>query len=300
MYLKPLSFHEFLVALGETQLIGHLAKVDLQAPSSEAIHQHALLLFKQYLLVGGMPAAVQEFLNTKSFLSARRVHQLLLQAYQNDFGKYATKTQYKHLQKLFEKAPGIVGSHFKYVAIDPEARSRDLKTAVKQLAWAGLIHQVFETNASGIPLQSQVNDSKFKLVFLDVGLLQTATHLDIDAISSEDIQQINSGAIAEQVVGQEWVAYSDSYESPGLYFWKREKKNSDAEVDYVVQLGSKIFPLEVKAGKTGHLRSLQSFINEKHSDFGIRISSAALSYQNRVLTIPFYLIANLNRLIKSI
>ena len=102
------------------------------------------------------------------------------------------------------------------------------------------------------------------------------------------------------MVGQELVAYSDLYESPGLYFWKREKKNSEAEVDYVVQLGSKIYPIEVKAGKTGHLRSLQSFINEKNSDFGIRISSAALSYQNRVLTIPFYLITELHRLVQSI
>ena len=300
MFLKPLSFHEFLDGLGETQAWEGLSRLTLSEPCPRGLHDHFLMLFRQYLLVGGMPAAVNAYVNqNRSFLAAQRVHQALLQAYQSDFGKYATRTQHKHLQRFFEKAPLVVGSHFKYVEIDPEARSRELKTALQQLCWAGLVHCVYETNASGIPLRSQADDAKFKLLFLDIGLMQTAGGVDAKTLWEEDILQIRSGSLAEQVVGQELLAYQDCYEPPHLYFWKREKKNSEAEVDYVIQLGSQIIPVEVKSGKTGHLKSLLRFIAEKKSPLGIKISSAPLSFEKQVLSVPLYMTEQIPRLVRE-
>jgi len=302
IFLKPLSFHEFLEALGETKVLATLSGVTFREPLSTAMHEHFLALFRRYLLVGGMPAAVSAYLEqNQSFLAAQRVHQSLLQTYQSDFGKYSSRSQYKYLQQFFEKAPMVVGSHFKYVAINPEVRSRELKTALQQLNWAGLIHTVYQTQASGVPLHAQVriDDSKFKLLFLDVGLMQTAGKIDSAAVWDDDILQIRSGALAEQVVGQELIAYQDPYESPQLFFWKREKKNSSAEVDYVIQNRTAIIPVEVKAGKTGHLKSLARFCEEKKPPVGLKISAAPLSRDPWVLSLPFYLIEQIPRLLSE-
>ncbi len=300
IYLKPLSFQEFLDALGENKIIEYLSKITLSDQFESGLHEHILILFKQYLLVGGMPAAVKAFVESKTFLESYRIHQALLQSYQSDFGKYSTKAQHKYLQRFFEKAPGVVGQHFKYVEIDPEARSRELKVALQQLTWSGLVHCIFETNASGIPLQSQVDEKKFKLLFLDVGLLQAAGKVNPQMPWEEDILQIRSGALAEQVVGQELLAYQDCYETPHLYFWKREKKNSSAEVDYVVQVGSRIMPIEVKSGKGGHLKSLHKFMEEKKAPMGLKISAAPLSLDGNILSVPFYLIKHIPRLLAKL
>lgn len=128
---------------------------------------------------------------------------------------------------------------------------------------------------------------------MDIGLLQCATELDYDATFNEDILQINAGAIAEQFVGQELIAYSNCYESKELYFWKREKKNSTAEIDYVNQYGSQIVGIEVKAGKTGRLKSLRQFMEEKQSLLGVRLCTNPLSFEHNILSVPLYLISEL-------
>ena len=110
-----------------------------------------------------MPAVVDKYIETKSFLAAHRLQTVLLESYRNDFGKYASQAQFKYLQKFFERAPYLVGQHFKYVKIDPDARSRELKVALEQLCWAGLINRVFLTRANGIPLQSEVNETNSNL-----------------------------------------------------------------------------------------------------------------------------------------
>ena len=115
----------------------------------------------------------------------------------------------------------------------------------------------------------------------------------------DDVLQINAGALAEQFVGQELLCLGDSYQERHLYFWDREKKGSSAEVDYVVNFGSRIIPIEVKAGKTGRLRSIRQFIEEKKSTFGVRISGHPLSLENNILSVPLYLIDQLPRLIAS-
>ncbi len=300
LYLKPLSFHEFLTALDETKSLDYLSQVEAKDKIGDSIHRHLLSLFRQYMLVGGMPAAVKAYLEQRSFLTAQRTHQVLLQTYQSDFGKYATKAQFKYLQKFFEKAPAVVAQHFKYVEIDSEARSRDLKTALQQLVWAGLLYYVHETNASGIPLQAQIDDRKFKILLLDIGLLQTAGRVDIQSVWEQDILQIRAGSLAEQIVGQELMAYQDCYEIPHLYFWKREQKTSQAEVDYLFQIRDRSIPIEVKAGALGRLKSLQLFMEEKKSTIGIKISSAPLSLDGKLLSVPLYLIGEIPRLLDPI
>ncbi|HKZ00462.1 MAG TPA: ATP-binding protein [Rhabdochlamydiaceae bacterium] len=300
LYLKPLSFYEYLVCQNHDKLVELLDNVTLQHPLEPFIHEQLLLLLREYFLIGGMPSVVRCFLETRSFLECQTLLTGLLATYRTDFPKYASKTQYKHLQTFFERAPGLVSQHFKYTLVSPEHRSQDLKIALEQLGWAGLLYKVLATSASGLPLQTHAKESKFKLLFLDGGLVNCANKLDIQTAWDTDLLQINSGAQAEQFVGQELLAYAEPHMSTQLYYWERDKKGSMAEVDYIIQAGSHIWPIEVKAGTTGSLKSLAQFLLEKHAPFGIRISQHPLSFYERVLSVPLYLIGQLPRLIASV
>jgi predicted AAA+ superfamily ATPase len=207
--------------------------------------------------------------------------------------------QHKYLQILFEKSPHLIGQKFQYSKVDPDIRARELKIALQQLCWAGLLNRIYFSSSSGIPLKSQKKPDRFKLLFLDVGLLQCAMEMDYEEGCRQNILQINSGSVAEQFVGQELLVYGDFFHKKDLFYWEREKKGATAEVDYVIQQGPLIIPIEVKAGITGRLKSLQQFIMEKESRIGIRISQLPLSLEQNILSVPFYLIGQLHRLIKE-
>lgn len=299
LYLKPLSFFEFLINQNHKKLIEYIESIDVSTKIDTFIHEELLKLVRLYFLIGGMPAVVNCFLNTNSFLECQILSTGILETYRSDFSKYATKTQYKYLQKAFEKTPGLISQHFKYTLISSEYRSIDLKRALEQLGWAGLLYQVHASSASGIPIHAQKKENKFKLLFLDLGLVNSANRLDLQTIWDSDLLQINSGSLAEQFVGQELLAYADPHLSTELFYWERDKKGSMAEVDYIVQAGTFIIPIEVKAGTTGSLRSMTQFLEEKKQPFGVRISQHSLSFHDGVLTIPLYLISQLHRLIQQ-
>ena len=296
IYLEPLSFGEFLTASGNEQLRQHLQKIQLNSKFDDAIHQKLMDLLRIYLVVGGMPAVVKEYLKTKNFLDCRRIQNSLLQTYRSDFGKYAKSSGHKYLQKVFSEVPRLVGDRIKYSNIDSDSKSRDIKQALNLLKLAGIIHLVYATAASGLPLGAQSNETKFKLNFLDAGLMQNACGLQTELTLTHDLIQINAGAVTEQFIGQELRAYSDSYLERNLFFWARDKKSSSAEVDYVVVVDSLILPVEVKAGKTGTLKSLKLFMEEKKSLFGIRFSQEKLSFYDKVLTLPLYMAEQMGRL----
>jgi len=300
LYLKPLSFIEYLSAAGYQQLRDYLSAITLQTPVNTAIHQHLLKLVREYMILGGMPAVIQEYLQNKNLNECQQIQSALLNSYRYDFGKYAPLTDHQYLQRLFEKAPGLIAKHFQYVKVDPDMRSRDIKTALQMLRHANLIYLVYSTASTGIPLISLINEKKFKLLFLDVGLVQRADKLATELLLENDLLLVNRGALAEQFVGQELLAYSSCYEEANLYFWSREKKSSLAEVDYVTTVDSKIIPIEVKAGTTGQLKSLKIFMAEKNIPLGIRISQAPLNYNDGILSLPLYLIHQLPRLVNDI
>lgn len=161
----------------------------------------------------------------------------------------------------------------------------------------GIINYVFATNANGLPLHSYMKHHRFKLMFLDIGLFQTMSNIDAEDFYKKDIIQINKGSIAEQFVNQELIVLSPSYKNKPLLFWEKEK--GEAEVDFVINIDSNIIPVEVKAGKTGTLRSLYSFLKFQKASIGIRISENELSFYNKVLSIPFYLVYKIPELVRE-
>lgn len=296
IYMRPLSFLEFLNVMNENQLIQFILDFEWTTEMGQAVHERFMELVKIYFYMGGMPGAVEKYQATESLQDCQNYLMTLIDLYRADMAKYATKTQYRYLQILFDRAPESVGLRFKYAFIEPEAKSRDLQTALDQLSWAGLLSPILATSAGGMPLQSQVKSKVQKLLYLDIGMLQTALKVDPLLFFREDLTLIHSGALAEQFVGQELIAYANPHDRMQLHFWEREKKGSSAKVDYSVPLGSHIIPIEVKAGAVGKLKSINIFLEEKKSPFGIRICSSKPQKSPPIITLPFYLLSQLQRL----
>ena len=299
LYMYPLSFKEFLIASKQEPLLDYLMQLtifDTVDPVFEVVLQR---LLKEYWVLGGMPAVVKTYLDTHDLHECDIRQSAIINGYRGDFGKYASKSNVRYLQRLFEKAPGLIAKHFQYSAIDAHMQSRDIKNAVADLVDAGVINSVHATKATLLPLISTINEKKFKLLFLDIGLVVKSLGIQPELMMNDELILINQGALAEQFVGQELIAYTSPYEKNHLYYWERERKTSMAEVEYVSHYQTTIFPIEVKSGSTGRLKSIQLFLDEKHTDLGVRISQAPLGLHNRILSIPFYLIFRLDELVAS-
>ncbi len=300
MYLRPLSFGEYLEALGHSKIREYLKTVHVGEVIEEAVHQKTLSLVSQYLSLGGMPAVIAEYLATKKLLQCQDIQNNILMTFRNDFGKYSKRMPHTHLQTIFSKVPGLVGQWLKYSTLDPETASSTLKNALKMLCDAGLIILVYATSGSGLPFISHRNEKKCKYLFLDVGLVKRSCNLDLEMLFKTDPFLINDGGLAEQFVGQELLAYMGKEETNALFSWVREEKNSSAEIDFLMAVDAQIVPIEVKSGASGTLRSLRIFLEEKKNPLGVRISESPFSLNKDLLSIPFYMIEELPRLIREI
>lgn len=299
LYLKPCSFKEYLMSRNLAAL-EYIKNISLKNLCDPHIHDQLISYVREYFLIGGMPAVIRSFMQNQSFLDCQRLQNGLIDTYRTDFPKYASKTQFKYLQTFFEKGPRLIAQDFKYSHISSDFNSRELKISLQQLEWAGLFYKIHSTSGSGIPLAAHKKENKFKLLFLDVGLMNASNKIELQTLWDTNLNSLNSGIQAEQFVGQELLAMHNFYSKPELFFWKREKKGSMAEVDYVVQVQSKIVPIEVKAGTTGSLKSLTQFMEEKSCKLGVRISQFPLSYHDKILSVPFYMINNLSDLLKEL
>ena len=224
-------------------------------------HKRLLGRLRDYLLVGGMPEAVRVFAETGSFADAGSVHASILETYRDDFAKYGTRSEIAQLRRVYGFVPGSVGEKFKYSRVDSDARSRDIKRALELLVMARVVRRVTHTDATGLPLGATLKESAFKTYFLDVGLVNAAC--GIDRLTPEQVANarfVNEGAMAEQFIAQHLplLAPDDRVFTPT--YWLREGRANNAEVDFVQQLGPDIAPIEVKAGKSGSLKSLLELV----------------------------------------
>jgi len=310
LHLGPMQFEEFLLAAGREKMRQFLCEHQATETIPEALHSDLMQLLRQFLIAGGMPESVKTFAETGSYRDSDAVKESILATYRDDFGKYAKRVNHARMAKVFAKVPRLVGRKFKYSQVDREERSRDLGQAFRLLCLARVAHKVRSTSANGLPLGAEADDRNFKALFLDVGLLCRSCGLSpVDLEGAEDVILVNSGAVCEQFIGQHLVYSGQFYEEPDLYYWAREKRNSCAEVDYVISAGQTIIPVEVKAGRAGRLKSLHVFLREKKRDFGLRFNSDAPSILEtrtslpdggsrpfRLLSLPLYMVGQARRL----
>lgn len=295
LFMYPLSFIEFLAALGHSSLIEPLLSYDCNRPLPNLIHERLLNLCGKYMALGGMPEVVKTWVALGDPKKCFEAQQDLIVAYQQDFEKYAKKHQEKYLNALFIQIPHFVSQQFQYKNIHGEYRKRELAPCLDLLNKANVIHTIYHSSGNGIPLGAGINLEQFKLIFLDVALSQSILGLNLSNwFLNPDNEFINKGSVVEAFVGQELLCYAVPFKKSALYFWKRDAKSSQAEVDYLVDYKNAVIPIEVKSGKTGHMKSLHLFL-EQHpkSPFGIRFSCQNGSVFDRLESRPIYAVCSL-------
>jgi predicted AAA+ superfamily ATPase len=285
LYLNPLSFGEFLNAYGREDLRAHLFQKNI----STTLHTVFLDLLKNYLWIGGMPAAIMSWLTHKDVSMCHAVQDEIIQTYFDDFAKYARKNQIPLMEKVFKSTPSQIGKKFKFSNVDKDIRALYLKNSLELLEHAGIVHICHHTNAQQIPLGAESDDKKFKVFFFDVGLAQRVLGLDMKQWVLTSIKVDNIGAIAEQLVAQELIAYAPFNQKSQLYYWHRENKSTNAEVDFIIKHHGEVIPIEVKSSAKGHLKSLHLYLNtHPRAPYGVRISEIGFSKNENILNVPLY------------
>jgi predicted AAA+ superfamily ATPase len=298
-YLQPLSFKEFLLAMGHQKICKIINEATLTDPCSAAVHHMLLDLVRTYFVVGGMPEAINAFCISQKHLEVRRIQNRLVTAFVADFAKYGRRYDHRKLQTLLSAVPRLVGKKFKFSHVGSDASARDFKQPLLDLERAGLVRLVRASSGNGVPLGGEEREGIFKTQYLDIGLMLNSLGLDLFSASADHAVFVNEGALAEQFVGQELIASLDAEQTPELFYWTREIKGSESEVDFLIANGSTVIPIEVKSGATGRLKSLRQFMIDKKSESGIRISQHPLSTIDGLLSVPFYMVSEIPRLLKQ-
>lgn len=293
MFLYPFSFTEFLNALNEKPLLKALNQSAPDKPINEMAHDKLKKLFKKFLIIGGMPEAVNTYISNGDLLEVQRVLDDLVISLQADFIKYKKRIPAERIKLVFEGIVRQVGMKFRYSENHSSLSAFQIKQVIDLLEMAGLVHAVKHSSCNGIPLGAESSNKKQKFLVFDTGIYQRILGLNLASLLlKDDFELVNKGNISELFAGLELLKLNNCYEKSALFYWHREAKSSQAEVDYVIQKQDLIFPIEVKAGTKGAMQSLFLFMEEKKSKFGIRFSLENFSEFNKVKVYPLYAIKN--------
>jgi len=302
--VRPCVFNEFLRAIGETQL----EKALLNCKIPQALHEKTMNLFNRFTLIGGMPEVVADYAENKNFVGLNSIYESLLTSYRDDIEKYARKEANANtiryiLQSGWKFAAeritlgGFAGSSYK---------SREMGEAFRTLEKTFVLELCYPTTDTLIPITKELKRSP-KLLWLDCGLVNYAANVQKEVFGAMDILDAWRGKIAEQVVAQELLAIN-SRVSNLRDFWVRNKKDSDAEVDFVFQFDNKVIPIEVKSGHNSKLRSLHFFMDEAPHNIAVRVWSQPFSIDEittsqgknfKLINLPFYYIGRLEDILDN-
>lgn len=316
-FMGPLSFEEYLAATGETKAMRTIEMLDVHTMNQvpDSVHGDLMSLVRRYTLTGGMPGCIQLARDTQHDHGEILKHQtVLIQTYKDDFAKYSGTANAAKLSVFFTGIVRQVGLQFSHklareISSVSSGDNRQLNAAIELFLQARLFHRVLHSNAERIPLGAETKTRISKFLFLDIGLLLAAQGLSPQAIMQIPIELANQGVLAEQFVGQQLLYEKKGYVEPELYYWQPPKSETQAEVDFLFPFENRIYPVEVKSGQGGTIKSLLSYVVKKKADQAVVISSAMPSVEQltakvnkaqrpfRLLRIPFYLVNQLERLL---
>jgi predicted AAA+ superfamily ATPase len=299
--VRPCVFNEFLRAIGEIQL----EKALLNCKIPEALHKKTINLFNTFTLIGGMPEVVADYAENKNFVGLNNIYESLLTSYRDDIEKYArNETMSQAIRYILQfgwkfaaeriTLNGFAGSSYK---------SREMGEAFRTLEKTFILELCYPTTDTLVPITKDLKRPP-KLLWLDCGLVNYAANVQKEVFGAPDILDVWRGRIAEQIVAQELLAL-ESRVSNLRNFWVRNKKNSEAEVDFVLQFDNKVIPIEVKSGHNSKLRSLHLFMDETPHNIAVRVWSQPFSidevitYQGKnfkLINLPFYYVGRLEEI----
>lgn len=305
MALHPCSFREFLVAIGKENLLFFLDNLQV----SGAVHTELMALFNQYVIVGGMPEAVQAYAETMDILALDDIYETLIQGYQDDVEKYVRRSKLTEVVRFLIKTSWSKAGQTITLGgfANSEYRAKEIKEGFRLLQRAMLLETIYPTTSTIVPALGEEKRMP-KLVMLDSGLTNYQAGIRRELIGATDILDVWKGHLAEQIVAQELISQSTKV-STHRYFWVKSGKTS-AEIDFVWVYNSQLYPIEVKAGRNSHLRSLHSFLDTSPINIGIRVWSGPFSIDEvqttigkktfRLVNLPFYLVGSLEKVLDKI
>ena len=287
--LYPLSFSEFLMATGNERFAELLKNQDYEMITS--FKQTYIDALKHYYFVGGMPEAVQSFTESKDFNEVRAIQKRILAAYEQDFSKHAPNDIVPKIRMLWNSIPSQLAREnkkFIYGLVREGGRAREYETAIMWLSDCGLVHKVSRVNAAGIPLKAYEDLKAFKLFIVDVGLLGCMTGLrQRTLLDGDDLFVEFKGALTEQYVCQQLKTIEDL----GVYYYTNDR--GSCEIDFVVDTGEQIVPIEVKAETNLRAKSLKTYRERFEPELSVRTSMADYKKEDWLLNLPLYAIENI-------
>ncbi|MDR0979789.1 MAG: ATP-binding protein [Candidatus Nomurabacteria bacterium] len=286
--LNPFSFREFLLALGEEQL-ARLLTTTTDPQLIAAFHGKFVEYLKTYAYIGGMPEVVKSYALEKSWNEARRIQKNILRDYVNDFSKHVPDALTRRIGQVWDSIPAQLAKEnnkkFMYGLLGHGARAKEYETALAWLEDAGLIRKVNRIKAPRMPLRSYADASAFKVYHLDIGLLAAMTGLDERVLlEGSHVFTEFKGALAEQFALQEMA----NIEGLVAYYWGMD--DSQAEIEFVVQVGAEIVPVEIKGGQNLRAKSLGVYIEKFAPRIAIRSSLADGKRTGEIFDVPIFLL----------
>ncbi|MDL2234667.1 ATP-binding protein [Christensenellaceae bacterium OttesenSCG-928-L17] len=292
MDLYPLSFIEFMRAMGKEQFVDLLDKGDFQMATT--FKQDYIDLLKHYYYVGGMPEVVQNFADNRDFNEAREIQQRILDAYEQDFSKHAPNNEVPRIRMLWNSIPAQLtkeNKKFIYGIIKEGARAKDYEMALMWLTDCGLVHKVHRVTAPSIPLKAYEDLKAFKLFLVDVGLLGCMVRLNQSVLlDGNELFKEFKGALTEQYVLQQFKTLGGIE----TYYWTNERGN--AEVDFLIDTGGEAIPVEVKAETNLKAKSLKTFCEKYSPKMAIRTSMSDYKQEDWLLNLPLWAVETVSSL----
>ena len=294
LYMFPINFPEFLSAIGNTALLDQLNTI----PIRDVAHKTLLDLFNRYAIIGGMPEVVRKYVETLNIADLPTIYESIWETYKEDVVKYAANnSEARIIKHIMSTAHFELDSRIKFQNFgNSNYRSREVGEAFRNLDDAKVIQLIYPTTDSSPPLLPDLKKSP-RLQFLDTGLINHELNIQVEMLAMEDLNNAYRGAVIPHLVAQELLSLS-TFKTVKPIFWVREKNQSSAEVDLVVQFNKLVIPIEIKSGKEGKLKSLHQFIEDAPHPYAVRMYAGKFSIEQHstrsgkqyfLMNLPYYL-----------
>ncbi len=291
--LSPLSFYEFIEALGENDLVQILKENDFDLMS--VFETKFIEYLKLYYFIGGMPEVVNSYVKDKDLLEVRRIQKTILEDYEQDFSKHASSNIVPRIRQLWNNIPTQLAKEnkkFIYGLVKEGARAREYEIALSWLIDCGLVYQINRVNSSKIPLSAYQDFTAFKLYMLDVGLLGAMANVDSKTLlEGNEIFEEFKGSLTEQYVLCQLRECTDL----NVFYWSSDTGSS--EVDFITQIGKDNVPIEVKANENLQAKSLKAFVQKYNTKINVRTSMSRYRKDDWITNIPLYNIGNIKEIV---
>lgn len=283
--MYPMDMEEFMLALGKEDLVRRIKECfDTNSPMPEILHQEAMNLYRQYLVVGGMPECVMKFADTKDYILIRHTQKMILEGYLDDMSKYNNKNEIKKTRLTYDNVTVQLSkknTRFQYKLIKKGARAAEFENAVEWLALSGIVSQLYKVEQIKKPLENYRDIDSFKIYVSDVGLLCAKKDLLAqDVLYMSDELNDFKGGMTENYVNAQLILNGHK-----TYYWMTER---GAEIDFVIQIDGDVIPIEVKSADNTKAKSLNMYIQANKPKYAIKLSAKNFGFEDGKKTVPLY------------